>query len=98
MALSTAGPDNALPFGHFEVPLKGDGAAAAHRPQERGVLGNKRVAYSGRRRTILLPDLPLVLIKKIKVWDGVGREVENYAVSLISPQCSAMYTCVDGVG
>ncbi|CAN0197483.1 unnamed protein product [Pylaiella littoralis] len=82
MALSTAGPDNALPFGHFEVPLKGDGAAAAHRPQERGVLGNKRVAYSGRRRTILLPDLPLVLIKKIK--DASATTVNDVVMSLVS--------------
>lgn len=63
-----AGPDSPLPFGHFEAPLNGGGAAAAHRPHEGWLFGMiKRGAFSGRRRTVMLPDIPLPLIKKIKV-------------------------------
>lgn len=62
IVLSTAGTDTALPFGHFEAPLSGGGAAQG---SDSGV--GKRGSFSGRRRTVLLPDLPLSLLKKIKV-------------------------------
>jgi len=66
LVLSSAGPDTALPFGHFEAPRSGGGAAEAHRPHE-GSLLLRRGAFSGRRRTVVLPDIPLSLVKKIKV-------------------------------
>lgn len=71
----TAGPDTPLPFGHFEAPNNGGGAAAAHRPHEGRMFGMlKRGRFSGRRRTVMLPDISLALIKKIKVWcGGAGR-------------------------
>eukprot|EP00904_Undaria_pinnatifida_P005832 jgi/Undpi1/2379/HiC_scaffold_13.g05760.m1 len=68
IVLSSSGPDTPLPFGHFEGPWSGGGHAAAH-PSPSGDGGKgKRGAFSGRRRTILLPGLPLSLIKKVKVW------------------------------
>lgn len=67
IVLSSSGPDTPLPFGHFEGPWSGGGHAAAH-PSPSGDGGKgKRGAFSGRRRTILLPGLPLSLIKKVKV-------------------------------
>lgn len=87
----TAGPDTPLPFGHFEAPNNGGGAAAAHRPHEGRLFGMlKRGKFSGRRRTVMLPDIPLALIKKIKVGAaapgqaGAGR-VEGRGQALRFP-------------
>ncbi|CAN0197355.1 unnamed protein product [Pylaiella littoralis] len=82
IALSTDGPDSPLPFGHFEAPCSGGGATAAHRPHEGGIFSAKRGAFSGRRRTILLPDLPLTLVKKIKV--ASATTVNDVVMSLVS--------------
>lgn len=64
IALSTSGPDTPLPFGHFEAPFSGGGSAVARDALKKN---GKRGAFSGRRRTVLLPDIPLSLVKKIKV-------------------------------
>ena len=67
--LSSSGPDTPLPFGHYEGPWSGGGHPAAHPSPNRGGSKGKRGAFSRRRRTILLPGLPLSLVKKIKVFN-----------------------------
>lgn len=68
IVLSSSGPDTPLPFGHFEGPWSGGGHTAAHPSPSGGGGGKgKRGAFSRRRRTILLPGLPLSLVKKMKV-------------------------------
>lgn len=74
IVLSSSGPDTPLPFGHYEGPWSGGGHADAHPSPSGGGGGKgKRGAFSRRRRTILLPGLPLSLLKKIKVCAICGR-------------------------
>ncbi|CAM9298817.1 unnamed protein product [Scytosiphon promiscuus] len=94
IVLSTAGPDTPLPFGHFEGPVSGGGSAAAHRRHEGGLFSSKRGAFSARRRTVLLPDLPLSLVKKIK--DVSATTVNDVVMSLISG-CVRRYSEAEGV-
>lgn len=67
IALSTSGPDTPLPFGHFEAPCSGGGSAAAAAGGDVVKKNLKRGAFSRRRQTVLLPEIPLSLVKKIKV-------------------------------
>ncbi|CAM9173312.1 unnamed protein product [Ectocarpus fasciculatus] len=92
LVLSSAGPDTPLPFGHFEAPLKG-GAAAAHPPRKGFLFGSKRGAFSGRRRTVLLPDIPLALVKKMK--DVSGTTVNDVVMTLIGG-CIRRYSQTNG--
>eukprot|EP00903_Cladosiphon_okamuranus_P005903 g5837.t1 len=90
----TAGPDTPLPFGHFEAPNNGAGAAAAHRPHEGRMFGMlKRGKFSGRRRTVMLPDIPLALIKKIK--DASGTTVNDVVMTLVAG-CVRSYSEANG--
>eukprot|EP00752_Nemacystus_decipiens_P007139 g6392.t1 len=89
-----AGPDSPLPFGHFEAPHTGGGAAAAHRPHEGWLFGVvKRGAFSGRRRTVMLPDIPLSLIKKIK--DASATTVNDVVMTLVAG-CARRYSEANG--
>ncbi|CAM9188554.1 unnamed protein product [Ectocarpus sp. 12 AP-2014] len=95
IVLSSAGPDTPLPFGHFEAPLKG-GAAAAHPTREgffRSLFGPKRGSFSGRRRTVLLPDIPLTLVKKMK--DVSGTTVNDVVMTIIGG-CIRRYSLANG--
>lgn len=71
-ALAHSGSDTPLPFGHYEGPSAGGGALAGFPQDENGVEQKiKRGSYSGRRKTVMFPDIPLSLMKKMKVTCGM---------------------------
>lgn len=95
-ALAHSGSDTPLPFGHYEGPSAGGGALAGFPQDENGVEQKiKRGSYSGRRKTVMFPDIPLSLMKKMK--DAAGVTVNDVVIALVSG-CIRRYCLAQGAG
>lgn len=87
--LAHSSSDTPLPFGHHEGPSAGGGAREGF-PQENGGGKKKkrRGSYSGRRRVVMFPDIPLSLMKKMKVTCGLVWYADFCVVCLAGFGCT----------
>lgn len=69
VSIATAAPDAPLPFGHPEAPMSRGFDGEPWEVPSPADLQRKwqRKPFSARRRTLLFPDIPLALVKRIKV-------------------------------